>query len=60
MAEALSILLPLSIMTQATDSKIDLTDASALDVLNVNGDKVRFRSLFESQKTIAVFIRSVP
>jgi hypothetical protein len=34
-----------------------LSDVSSLDVVDINGGKLRFGSLFESEKTIVVFIR---
>ncbi|KAF8079404.1 AhpC/TSA antioxidant enzyme-domain-containing protein [Lyophyllum atratum] len=34
-----------------------ISSAAKLDVLNVNGEKVAFGTLFEKQKTIVVFIR---
>jgi hypothetical protein len=34
-----------------------ISDVSSLDVVDINGGKLRFGSLFESEKTIVVFIR---
>lgn len=33
-----------------------IAEVSNLDVFDVNGDKVKFGSIFENQKTIVVFI----
>jgi len=38
------------------DDKI-ISEASDIDILNSKGEKVKFGSLFEQQKTIVVFIR---
>jgi len=38
------------------DDKV-ISEASNIDILNSKGEKVKFGSLFEQQKTIVVFIR---
>jgi hypothetical protein len=38
------------------DEKV-VTEAAELDIFNSKGDKVKFGSLFEYQKTVVVFIR---
>jgi len=43
----------------ALPSPAVLADAANLHVFDLNGQKVRFGSLFESRKSVFVFIRSV-
>ena len=38
------------------DEKV-VVEAAEFDIFNSKGDKVKFGSLFESQKTVVVFIR---
>ena len=37
-----------------------VVDAAEFDIFNSKGDKVKFGSLFENQKTVVVFIRECP
>jgi len=41
------------------DEKV-ISEASNIDILDYKGEKVKFGSLFEQQKTIVVFIRMFP
>ena len=36
----------------------ELAKAGALDVLDLNGEKVKFGSVFENEKVVVVFIRA--
>ena len=45
-------------ITQAIPSREMILAVSKLDVLNEDGQAVAFGSLFEKQKTVAIFIRT--
>jgi len=57
------ILFSIRIFTNMTDPKSIpnasvVAQASELDILDVKGNKVKFGSIFETEKAIIVFIRS--
>ncbi|KAG5635976.1 hypothetical protein H0H81_009522 [Sphagnurus paluster] len=46
-------------MADAIPDAETLASAAKLEILNVKGEKVTFGSIFETQKTIVVFIRAI-
>lgn len=42
---------------KAIPTEINISEASALEVIDVNGENVSFGSLLEEQKAIIIFIR---